>query len=64
MGTEVAVARERRSAAFFVPVRASTPRNGSMCRMSHPSGWVIECSALPEAAWISALMRASDDAPT
>jgi hypothetical protein len=48
----------------FVPVRVSTPRSGSMCRMTHPSGWLIECSALPDAAWISALMRASADAPT
>jgi hypothetical protein len=48
----------------FVPVRVSTPRRGSMCRMTHPSGWVIECSVLPDAAWISALMRASADAPT
>jgi hypothetical protein len=48
----------------FVPVRVSSSRSGSMCRLTHPSGWVIECSALPEAAWISALMRASADAPS
>lgn len=50
--------------ADFVPVRVSSSRSGSVCRLTHPSGWVIECSALPEAAWISALMRASSDAPT
>ena len=48
----------------FVPVRVASPRNGSMCRLTHPSGWVIECSTLPDAGWISALMRASIDAPT
>jgi hypothetical protein len=48
----------------FVPVRVSSARSGSQCRLTHPSGWVIECSTLPEAAWISALMRASVDAPT
>jgi hypothetical protein len=48
----------------FVPVRVSSSRGGSTCRLTHPSGWVIECAALPEVAWISALMRASIDAPT
>jgi len=48
----------------FVPVRVSLPRGGSICRLTHPSGWTIDCSALPDAAWISALMRASADAPT
>src|ERR1700730_15206509 len=48
----------------FVPVRVNSSRAGSMCRLTHPSGWVIECPALPEAAWISALMRTSVDAPT
>jgi hypothetical protein len=48
----------------FVPVRVSSSRNGLMCRLTHPSGWVIEFSALPEAAWISALMRVRVDAPT
>ena len=48
----------------FVPVRVSSSRSGSVCRLTHPSGWVIECSALPDAAWISVLMRASTDAQT
>jgi hypothetical protein len=48
----------------FVPVRVTLPRGGSMCRLTHPSGWTIDCSVLPDAAWISALMRASADAPT
>jgi hypothetical protein len=48
----------------FVPVRVSGVRGGSLCRLTHPSGWVIECATLPEATWISALMRASVDAPT
>jgi hypothetical protein len=48
----------------FVPVRLSSSRGGSICRLMHPSGRVIECSALPDAAWITALMRASADAPS
>ena len=48
----------------FVPVRASSSRGSSICRLTNPSGWVIECSALPDAAWVSALMRPSADAPT
>jgi hypothetical protein len=48
----------------FVPVRVTLPRGGSMCRLTHPSGWTIDCSVLPDAAWISALMHASADAPT
>jgi hypothetical protein len=44
----------------FVPVRISESRGGSLCRLTHPSGSVIECSVLPDAAWISALMRAAN----
>lgn len=48
--------------ADFVPVRVSPSRGVSACRLVHPSGWVIECAAMPEATWIVALTRASTDA--
>lgn len=48
----------------LVPARISTTRGSAVCRLTHSSGWVIEFSALPEAAWICALMRTSADAPT
>jgi hypothetical protein len=41
----------------FVPQRIDVP-------IAAPFRLVIECSALPDDRWISALMRASVDAPT
>jgi hypothetical protein len=43
----------------FVAVRVAVPNpgmTGSICRLRHPSGWVIECGSLPDAQWLSALM--------
>ena len=43
--------------AGFVPVRiAPAAAAGGACRISHPSGWVIECSSFPQTQWLSALM--------
>ena len=33
----------------FVPVRISAARSGAICRLTHPSGWVVECASLPKA---------------
>lgn len=48
----------------FVLVRISAARSGTICRLTHPSSRVVECASLPEASWVSALMRGSVDAPT
>ena len=51
----------------FVAVHM-TPRfgNGSFpaCQIRHPSGVVVECSSLPPAAWITALLSGASDVPT
>lgn len=44
-------------AAGFVPVRiAPSASAGTACRISHPTGWVIECASFPQTQWLSALM--------
>ena len=41
----------------FVPVRiAPQAASGAVCRLHHPSGWVIECASLPQVQWLSALL--------
>jgi hypothetical protein len=41
----------------FVAVRlAPSSSSGTACRLSHPSGWILECASLPEAAWLRALL--------
>jgi hypothetical protein len=27
-----------------------------VCRMIHPSGWIIECGSLPQVQWLTALL--------
>ena len=40
-----------------VCVRGATRNEGSaVCRVHHPSGWVIECSMWPEPSWMAALV--------
>jgi hypothetical protein len=50
----------------FVAVRVATlPEAGGgepACRVRHPSGWLIECSRMPEAAWVSELLQGGGDA--
>lgn len=45
----------------FVPVRiapaaAVAAATTTVCRIRHPSGWMIECGSYPEASWMSALI--------
>jgi hypothetical protein len=42
--------------AGFVPVRLSPPAAAVVCRVSHPSGWVMECGSFPQAQWLAALL--------
>jgi hypothetical protein len=37
-----------------VPVSAAAA--GLVCRLRHPSGWMIECGNWPESSWVSALV--------
>jgi hypothetical protein len=39
----------------FVPVRIA-PSATVVCRMIHPSGWIIECGSLPQVQWLTALL--------
>jgi hypothetical protein len=48
----------RREAAAFVAVRLAEPARpstGSVCRLQHPSGWVLECGSWPEPSWMREL---------
>ena len=57
----------RSDAGGFLPVRmvpaatmtatTATP----LCRIRHPSGWMIECASYPEVSWLSGLL--SGEAP-
>jgi hypothetical protein len=46
----------------FVQVRVQEPLGGvaigdPVCRLRHPSGWLIECGMWPDPRWLSGLMR-------
>lgn len=44
--------------AGFVPVRLSPSVTAVavVCRVSHPSGWVMECGSFPQAQWLAELL--------
>jgi hypothetical protein len=37
--------------------RAGLSAAGPVCRLRHPSGWLIECGMWPEPRWLSGLMQ-------
>jgi len=37
--------------------RAGLPAAGPVCRLRHPSGWLIECRMWPDPRWLSGLME-------
>ena len=46
------------AAPAFVPVRiepTTLPR--TVCRLTHPSGWLLECEGWPEPAWLKSLVH-------
>ncbi len=47
--------KSRVKASAFVPVRMGISTRS--CRLSHVSGWSIECDDLPSAAWLTELLR-------
>jgi hypothetical protein len=49
----------------FAQVRIAAPAAATMmCRMRHPSGWVIECASWPEGKWMAAVLAAGEHAAT
>ena len=46
---------EGRKSVGFAPVQVA-PSAATGCRISHPSGWVIECESLPQSQWLAALL--------
>jgi hypothetical protein len=54
------------AAGGFVAVHVA-PRFGSgnfsACQIRHPSGVVVECSSLPPASWVTALLSGAGDVP-
>jgi hypothetical protein len=53
----------RRFMAVRVAAVASEPV-ARVCRMHHRSGWTIECTDLPAASWLQALVQGGDCATT
>lgn len=48
--------RQGAKPAGFVPVRLSPSAPPVVCRVSHPSGWVMECGSFPQAQWLATLL--------
>jgi len=53
--------QSRQKRARFIPVRLSSGSSaeissGAACRLRHASGWVIECTSLPELQWLKGLI--------
>ena len=61
------VARKPNSTSRFVAVQVSPAVRdpvGGICRLHHRSGWMIECTDLPAAAWLQALVQGGGHAAT
>ena len=59
------VAKRLQATDQFMAVRvAPVASNGSgaVCRLRHPSGWMIECMDLPQASWMAALVQGGEHA--
>jgi hypothetical protein len=58
---------EEMSAGGFVAVHVAPGfgggRSAPACQIRHPSGVVVECSSLPPAAWVTALLSGASDVP-
>lgn len=48
----------------FVPVevKPGIAEDPETFRLTHSSGWTIECARLPEATWVASLVRAMSEA--
>lgn len=48
---------ERKSDGFVAMHVTRSARSAEVvCRLQHPSGWVIECASWPQPSWISSLL--------
>lgn len=47
--------KQRAKASAFVPVRVASASRS--CRLSHVSGWSIECDDLPSTQWLNELLQ-------
>ena len=59
--------RDKSSAFLPVHVVSSMRAAGGTpmeCRLVHPSGWVFECSGLPPASWMAAVLAGGAHAAT
>jgi len=46
----------RRPGRFITVSVAESARSGALvCRLRHPSGWVMECASWPEPSWLKSL---------
>ena len=61
------VAKPLQATNQFMAVRVApvaTNSSGAVCRLRHPSGWMIECMDLPQASWMAALVQGGEHAAT
>jgi hypothetical protein len=57
-----AAVKSPRARAAFVPAHITPAHStGAVCRLTHASGWVLECAALPAPAWLLAVVRCETD---
>jgi hypothetical protein len=61
-GAKAKSVRSRRKPVGFIPVRVESsggtgPSIGMLCRVRHPSGWIIECASWPELNWMRGLLE-------
>lgn len=57
--------RKPKAAGRFVAVQVSPVASGQVggiCRLHHRSGWMIECTDLPAASWLQALVQGGERA--
>jgi hypothetical protein len=47
--------RVRRKAGNFITVSVTETASTVVCRVRHPTGWIIECACWPDPKWMKAL---------
>ena len=65
--TAEVVAKPPQSTNQFMAVRVApvtTNSSAAVCRLRHPSGWMIECMDLPPASWMAALVQGGEHVAT
>ena len=65
--TAEVIAKPLQATNQFMAVRVAPVTTNSVaavCRLRHPSGWMIECTDLPRASWIATLVQGGEHAAT